>query len=321
MKKTVIIDRSLSGMRLYSQAGKKEIYSYACALFECGVDYIEVDFTTLQKLCAPKRNENYIFRLKEKSEIQLLEAFERVGLEPFKYVVVPLKFSYLIPQINIPVLLELNIGDVDLFSYLKVVSDNIDLTKVSLLRLVGEFGENFNMKAFLEEYNLRYTIPVDICATNNSMLALSTTIAANFAKADSITLSFGESDNFAALEEFLIVMATSYKHVVKDTFVTGVCRASIICALISDIKCSSMQAIINLYRLTPKKIKRIDQPPKNDETIRNVVYSSLPGYQTVIEKGLESLDVNDEVADEIMNIMDTLNISPKPIGERRHFLN
>ncbi|MDR1754968.1 MAG: hypothetical protein LBR74_08750 [Eubacterium sp.] len=309
--KTVIIDRSLSGMKFYEQTKKSDVFLYVCSLFECGVDFVEIDVFSLQRLPIPKEHENYIFRLNHPSELSIINSLH------FKYITVPLKFSYLITKINAPVLLETNIGEVDLFSLLKVISDNIDFTKISMLRLIGDFKDDSIIKSFLSDYNLRYTVPVDICATNNSMTALSVSIAAKFNGANAITLSFGDTDNFAALEEFLIVMSTTYKTIVRSTYISGICKAAIISSLIGNIENNNMQAIIKLYQLSPKRIELIDEEPHSER----IKFYTAPKYRTVVDKNLDAMEIDDEIADEIKNIIEKHNINAKNTRQKEDFLN
>jgi hypothetical protein len=289
--KTAIIDRSLCGVIFKEITSKTDAYTYALSLKEAGADYIEIDLNALVRLPEPIGSENYIFR------IENIEEFPVANALPFLYAVLPLKLSYLIEKINIPVILEIKTGDADILALLKVVSESIDLTKIALLRLVGDFRKQPDeFRSILNKIRMMYAVPFDICPLNTTLGALSAAITAYEAGIDSLTLNFGNSSNFSPLEEFLISMATVHKLVISRNYISGICKASVMSALISEIKTINLKMLMKRYQLAPQRVEIADGTPLSWNPWKGKKYPR----RSLIERRLDFMEVEEELSQEIM---------------------
>lgn len=299
--KTVMIDRSLAEMRFHQSTKKTDVYYYAMALIEAGADYIEVGLNAMTRLPKPNGSENYIYRIETPEEVVVANAF------PFAYAVIPLRLSYLIQHINVPVILEVKIGSVDPLALIKVVSDNIDLTKIAMLRLIGDFTLSPNdFAAMVKSFRARYAVALDICPTNETLMALSNSIIAYASEVDSITVSYGNSDNFTPFEEFLIAMSTMYRVTITPTYIPGICKAAVLSALIGIIETKNLQLLMQHYRLSAQQIKRADGINRSRGFGIDSEYEK--SYASVTEKSITELVDDEEISEQIMEIMKVCNI-------------
>jgi hypothetical protein len=292
--KTAIIDRSLSGVIFKEITNKIDVYTYALSLKEAGADYIEIDFNALMRLPEPvgaAGTENYIFRIEHADEHHIANAL------PFSYAVLPLKYSHLIGKINIPVILEIKTGEADIPALLKVVAESIDLTEIALLRLVGDFRKQpDDFKSILDKVRMMYAVPFDICPLNTTLGALSAAISAYEACIDSLTLNFGNSSNFTPLEEFLISMATVNKVVINRNYISGICKASVMSSLISEIETINLKMLMKRYQLSPQRVEVADGTPMGLNPWKGRKYQR----RSLIERRLDYMEVDEELSQEIM---------------------
>ncbi|MCL1823819.1 MAG: hypothetical protein FWG44_06415 [Oscillospiraceae bacterium] len=289
--KTALIDRSLAGVSFKETTSKTDVYFYAQSLIEAGADYIEIDLQALMRLPEPNGSENYIFRIKRAEEYKL------ANLLPFSYVVLPLKFSYLIEKIELPIILEIKTGDADICALLKIVSESINLTNVALLRLVGEFKKTpEEFISILNRIRMKYAVPIDICPLNVSLGALSAAVTAYGAQIDSLTLSFGNSHDYTSLDEFLISMATVHKTIITKSYISGICKAAVMSSVISDIETLNLKMLMKRYRLSPQKVEKADDLPLQ----RNIYYKKARRL-SLVERRLNGLEVEEELTDEIID--------------------
>ncbi|MCL2697002.1 MAG: hypothetical protein FWE74_02840 [Oscillospiraceae bacterium] len=289
--KTAITDRSLCGVIFKEIIGKTDVYTYALSLREAGADYIEIDLNALVRVPEPTGAENYIFRVRHAEEYLIANAL------PFSYVVLPLKFSHLIAKMNLPVILEIKTGDADIPALLKVVSESIDLTKVALLRLVGDFRKSSDkLKSILAKIRMTYAVPFDICPLNTTLGALEASITAYEAGIDSLTLNFGNSSSFTPLEEFLISMATVHKQIISKNYISGICKASVMSSLISEIETLNLKMLMKRYQLSPQRVEVADGQPLGLNPWKGKKYQR----RSLIERRLDFMEVEQELSQEIM---------------------
>lgn len=293
--KTSLIDRSLVGLNFREITNKTDVYMYADSLVKAGVNYIELDLNALSRLPKPSGSENYIFRIERPDECVIANAL------PFAYAVLPLHLSYLISKIQIPIILEVKIGDVDPIILLKIIADNIDLTKVSLLRLLGDFSLMPNQfDELIKKIRSKYAFSIDICPTNNSLMALSSSIIAYAACVNSITLNFGDNKTFASLEEFFFSLATMYRIIINKNYITGICRAAMLLFLIGENCKNNINNIIKHYNINSNDVVLIDGKEKaGDDVLKKRVFS---------EKRLSDAPFDEELSEKMTEVLKEYSI-------------
>jgi hypothetical protein len=287
---------------------KKAIFMYAESLIEAGASYVEIDYKTLEKILKPAVSQQYIFRINIAEELIVANALE------FAYAVVPLRLHAILPMLEVPAILEIEIGDSDVFAVLQLISQNVDFSLVSMIRLVGDF-EPETIETIITKYRRRTVIPLDICPTNGSLSALDSAICAYKSVADAVTVAFGEYERFASLEELLLMLSAVHKVMVSPHYLSGICKASIFLSLFAeddDKKVSNLGVMIRRYMHRPISIQNIDMPIDSDEfAVKPPNMIRLRNRNTnngAAARVLRSMGLERETREKIMEILDDCQV-------------
>jgi len=296
--KPVLIDRSLVNIKFRDDTDKKEAFAYICSIAEAGASYIELGLDALSKLPKPGGSEKYIYRLSDAEEYIIANAFA------FSYAVVPLSLSYITNKLNLPIILEIDIDGPDIFEVLPVIASNLDFSRLNMLRLTGEFDPE-TLPQNIARYRRRMTLPLDICPRNNRLTALSSAIAAYRSQADAVTLSFGDDENFAALEEFLIMIAAVYRIYVSGEYLSGICKATMIASLIAEVRYTNLAMMMKKYMYCPFNIENADFVSKQG---RRVTLKNTLNDMPAAARALSALGLERELSEEIIAVLKGCNI-------------
>jgi hypothetical protein len=317
--KPVLIDRSLVNLKFTSKDtddnSKKSMFMYVCALLEAGASYIELDFQSLIRLPKPSGAEKFIYRINAPEEFVVANALN------FSYAVLPLKFAYILPRLELPVILEIDAGDAsdpaNVFNILGLISANVDLTSfphLEMLRLTGDF-DSATIPEILSTYRRRTVIPADICPKNRNLTALDSAIAAYRAGFDAVTVSFAAPDDedggHATLEETLIMLASMYKLTVSPSYLEGICKASLFAGMFREIGRTNLTLMMHKYAYSPLTIKKIDKPPELVQTERDapkIRMKSRTANRRPTARVLGSMGVEQEMSDEIVKILESCSM-------------
>ncbi|MCL1881449.1 MAG: hypothetical protein FWF76_04655 [Oscillospiraceae bacterium] len=297
---------------------KKALFAYVCALMETGVSYIELDFSTLIRLPKPSGSEKYIYRINEPEEYVVANALN------FSYAVLPLKYARLRSQLELPIILEIDVGDateaMTVFNILQIISTNIDLTEYAMLRLIGEFDSE-SVRAIIHTYRRRSIIPLDICPRNTVLTALDSAVTAYRCDCDAITVSFAEpaggGATFAALEETLITLASMYRIVVSPTYLEGICKATLFSAMFAKRNQTNLTLLMNKYMHSPLTILRADSDSKdtpdshNENTSYECTKARMPEVKPVYSnntKVVEALQLDYDTSRELIRVLNSCNM-------------
>jgi len=292
---------------------KKAMFMYVCALAEAGAAYVELDFESLVRLPKPSGAENYIYRIGAPEEYVVANALN------FSYATVPLKYHRILPKLELPAILEVETGDSDVLALLQLISSNINLSEFGMLRLVGEFDPD-SLPGIVSTYRRRSVIPLDICPTNNALTALSSAIAAYRGGSDAVTVSFGDYESFASLEELLIMLSAMYKTVVSPDYLEGICRASLFSALFSEQKTSNLSMMMRKYMFRPMMIERIDAEFNPEEAELRKLRPPLfrkdrQERSNPASRLLDSMGIDPEMSANIIKILDSCSLEISEIAE------
>lgn len=216
--KKLIVDRTLPEVvKNLKSINKDYLVSFLKLLKQVGVDLIEIDKLTIDKVGKLPKTLEYIFRIKTCKDIVLTDKYS------FKYLVIDYEraLSLSLEQVNkinnSDVILEVNIEDLNNFlehDYNKISNKfNIKCLRVSNVN-------KYNLltwKELTDDIKSRLSVKVDFCADNKYYMATAISIEACTDGADVITTAFnGENYGFAPLEE--VVMALK---IIKNSNVCG----------------------------------------------------------------------------------------------------
>jgi len=301
--KPVLIDRSLVDINFCGDVDEKETFAYVASIAEAGASYVELGLDSLLKVPRPLGSEKYIYRLSAPEEFEIANAFN------FAYALVPLRLSYITHKLNLPIILEIDIDGSDIFEVLPVIASNLDFSRLNMLRLTGEFDPE-TIPQNIANYRRRMTLPIDICPKNNSLTALSSAIAAYRASADAVTLSFGDDENYAALEEFLIMAAAVFGIMVSRDYLTGICKATLIASLIAHMKNTNLAMMMKRYMYCPFNIENADGVPKQK---RRIMLKSAESEMPAAARAVSALGLERELSNEIIGVLKGCNME---LGKR-----
>jgi len=310
--KTVLIDRSLVGMNYIDNPGfsvdKKAMFMYAQSLCEAGAAYVEVDFEAVMRLPKPSGAENYIYRLSSPEEFVVANALN------FAYAVVPLAYSYVLSRLELPVILEIDTGDVPIAGgktdsigeILRIVSSNIDFSMINMIRLTGDFEPDL-IPEIIGKYRRRLVIPIDICPCNNRLTALSSVVAAYQSNSDAVTVSFADNEKFASLEEVLIMLSAIFKIIVCPDYLEGICKASLFSSMICEEKVTNLSMMMRKYMYCPLDIENIDNSVNNSPG-RPLPQAKKHKTMHPAARVLYSMGIEREMSDSIIKVLESSNM-------------
>ena len=315
--RTVLIDRSLVGMDFdkpnyltSKSALTKALHAYAESLREAGAGYVEMDEASFLRLPEPTGAENYIYRIGIPDDVITVNNFN------FAYALVPLKEHHAIPFINKPVILEVEVGQSDVFCVLQLISENVDFSGVSMIRVIGDFEADM-IPQIVGKYKRTTVIPLDICPTNNTLSALDSVIAAFRSNSDAVTVRFGDYERFASLEELLIMLSAVHKTRINPHYLAGICKASIFLSMLGEDKISNLAVMIKRYMYRPIDIENVDEVRK-PQNIKDRFWKP-PGMSRIQLKTrevpnspaarvLRTMGIDSEMSEQILEILKSCNM-------------
>jgi hypothetical protein len=306
--KPVLIDRSLVGMNFFDTLSGNELtdktatFMYVCSLLEAGASYVELDFKSLMRLPKPSGSENYIYRISAPEEFVVANALK------FEYAVLPLEFVHILPRLELPLILEVDVGDatdaLNVFKLLHMISEKIDFTRFQMLRIVGVFDSD-TLPTLIATYRRRTIIPLDICPVNTHLSALDSAITAYRSGFDAITVCYGDGSVYASLEETLIMLGAMYRLIVTPNYLEGICKASMLSMLFTEAKNANLNALMKRYVNTPVPVTHIDAKLYIKRIAPYIRLQPDPNAHKITAKMVGTLGLDKEMADELVKILES----------------
>ena len=307
-----IIDNSLCNMDFSKNANSKNVRDYIVSLFDSGVDYIEIDNSSLRFLSNVHMKDNFIFRIENLADFLTLKDKE------FAYIVLPLNMLPIAQKLQRKnIMIEINAGDYPL----KKLFDDIDVIQrsgcASAVRIVKDFGDDeFELVNFIKDFYEKYTLMLDICPINTTLCGLDAAFNAYEAKSSMLTLSFGSPYLYTPLEAFIAYLIRSHDHMTSYTLIPHLYLTSVIYNLIAD---SLNYALKNLNDI----IKDCDKLTENIDI--DTVYEKRPNvrqrhdfynkYTAVQSRFFKAAELEKDLCDTLSEIID--EVSP---GIYNHFM-
>lgn len=312
--KTAIIDKTLSYFPYGSSVGADAIKAYADSLFSCGVNYVEIDRKTANIMAGEDLSEKYILNIKNFSDLGWSDG------KNYAYLSLPLRMAPYLRLINPmqQVILEVHADEYSAHAMLLYIKENVDLSRVAMIRLIGVFGDTDSSIAdLINRHHKDSYIPLDICPLNTMMTGVSDAVAAYAAGADAVTLSFGRGYYYAALEQFIISVHILKKSIMHSDIIKGICGASLI--------------FTKIFNAIPTGIERLLD---TDSDITGTVHDIETGIsfkpfkasrkavptprESLIESKIKSIGLEREIEGAILEMIKKVNFSFYKDITKRH---
>ena len=303
--KTVITDKTLSYMKFDSERTEPAAFgAYAKAVFGCGADYIELSSEAAAKSQIEDFSEKYILRIRNAYDCGYCCA------NRFAYVSVPLAVAGLIDSIpeDQPIILEVNADEYSAQAMILFLHRFAFIRRVSVLRLVGLFGDS--MEKLVRWCRSNLFIPVDICPLNTMLSGASDAVAAQQAGAGMITLSFGRGYYFTSLEQYIISLHITKRTPLHNDVIKAMCIASFV---FTDIFCSIPSGLARMLETDSEASAAIYD---SDSGILYRPYRSLAGrgkraktQESVVDRKIKSIGLEHEIETAIIDMLKKVNFS------------
>lgn len=243
-----IIDNSLCNIDFAENAVSKNVKEYVATLFQCGIDYIEVDGKAMSYLPDVNTSDNFIFRLEK------IEDFGILTKKRFRYIVLPLSMIAISKKLSaLKIMLEV---DCSRYSYdeLYEIRNKALAAGCASLRLVSDFKEkDEDLIARCTQWDCTPDcMPINICPLNTSLNGVNAAYTAADNNASMLTLGFGSPYLYTPYERFLLYRSWSFEHFLNMQKLPLLYAATVFLNMISD---SHNYAIDNLNCILSEKSK------------------------------------------------------------------
>lgn len=314
--KTAVTDKTLSYLPFNPDTKPERIMAYVEAVFACGADYVEINGQIAELLRDEDLSERFILRIKQNSDIKICCE------KQFAYVVVPHSLRNLIRSMSPfqQIIVEAHVDEFSAHAVLLGLHHNLELTNVSMIRLVGVFGDSDDSVGALVKWNKRNSyIPLDICPLNTMMTGVSDAISAYAAGVDMITLSFGRGYYFSALEQYLISVHILKKSIMQGDVIKGICRASLIFTEIFSAIPTGLERILETDSEIGAPVFDIEtgisfRPFRSPSSLKEPLRE-----ESVIERKIKSIGLEREIEDAIIDTLKKVDFNfYRDITKRNH---
>ncbi len=302
---TVFIDRTLSYLTLKNNfVEKSELMKYINSVFSCGADYIEINSTVLEFLKDEDLSQKYIFRITSIADMKLSFDYD------FAYISLPLSLSPFFEKLAAKhsIIAEIFTDEYSVMADLLTLKNHTRLNTISMVRLTGIVATTpENSHSLVSWYKHNLHIPLDICPLNTMLSGSGDAVSFLRARADSISLSFGNSNYYTSFEDFLINRQISQRSPMPQEVIAAMCSASLAYMWLFNALPSGMEriAIKDSPVMAPvydiengvvyRPFRPVSKKPKNQENI--------------IEKQIRTIGLEREIEDAIIDMLKKTNYS------------
>ncbi len=223
--KPALIDKTLAYLQpVRDNISADEYMAYCNAVFACGADYIEINANIAKVLGKQDFSEKFILRISGLTDLKLCCE------KQFAYIVLPAGLSGITKKLSKmqSIIIEANADEYSADAILRYITASDYCENISMIRLTGVFGNtDDSVIKLIEAHHDSSYLPLDICPINTMMTGVSDANAAWLGEADAITLSFGRSNYYTSLEQFLINLQITQGMPMRGDRIHGICAASL----------------------------------------------------------------------------------------------
>lgn len=324
----IICDNSLCNMDISKKATKKAVHDYILALFESGIDMVEIDSKAIRFLEDINTSNRFIYRAEGLTD--LLAAMEK----SFAYVSIPYDMFYFARKIRemwsktkkqaeindrdgkgLPVinyLVEVS-GDGKTNRELLEICRNIGETEcVSIIRIAKNFDPDTNeLSDFIDRYYDEFNIPLDICPLNTNLNGISSAHEAFGKDVNMITLSFGSPYLYTPYELFVLYFPPTLGLSPAMVFTTYLYITATRYNAVSDSLNCGLRNMNNVIDSSKKGIVNIDIAKK--EAVPRRYAAPKPKIETTFTKVqkdfCDSNGIDSEIGKELSDALDNFDMS------------
>lgn len=141
----------------------------------------------------------------------------------------------------------------------------------------------------LAEYRRKYYRPIDICPTNKYTNAVSEAIAAVIAKSDSLTMRFGDYEQYAELQDYTVSLATLFGVAPSPQMIMALYKCGCLYAMIYGRQAKSTLDDLRSNQISPHYVTNVDKPKPFLPSERTKTSSYVTPPETKEKEGGELL--------------------------------
>lgn len=324
----IICDNSLCNMDISKKATKKAVQDYILALFESGIDMVEIDSKSTRFLEDINTSNRFIYRAEGLTD--LLAATEK----NFAYVSVPYDMFYFARKFRemwtktkkqaelkdrdvkaaqvINYLIEVS-GDGKNADELLEICRNIKETEcVSAIRITKNFDPDTNeLSDFVDRYYDEFNIPLDICPLNTNLNGITSAHEAFGKDVNMITLSFGSPYLYTPYELFVLYFPPTLGLSPAIVFTTYLYITATRYNAVSDSLNCGLRNMNNVIDCSKKGIVNIDIAKK--EAVPRRYAAPKPKIETTFTKiqkdFCDSNGIDREIGKELSDALENFDMS------------
>lgn len=327
-----INDNSLCNIDFSDKVTRKAVQEYILALFESGVDTVELDYKSAHFLDGVNTSNRFIYRVEQMSELMYLLIAKRKN---YAYVCIPLSMlheakilkekMYKVQEekkakdnneaeeaLIINYLIEVDGSGKTADELLSICKAVRDSECASIIRIVKSFNtDTHELSDFIDRYYDETNIPLDICPLNTELNGVSAAYEAFGKEVNMITLSFGSSYMYTPYEMFVLYFPPTLGLSPAMVFTSYLYVAAARFNAVSDSPNQGLKNLNNIIDSSKKGIVNVDAARK--ETVPRRFAVPKPKiestYTNVQREFCDINGVDSEIGKELSDALDNFDMS------------
>ena len=326
--RTVICDNSLSTQKINYGIPAEIIYKYITVLGELGVSYVELDHNIALKMQELPDSVKYIYRVSDPMYIRVMDIFDfdyvlltPDTLDPKNVPTCPVIFE--LEGYNATDKMTLNLANSVLERRISVVQFNTCFgLRCNLSGTEMDLMQQGDVSRFIRTLKNAITVPIGICAHDNTKNALDFSMKAVNARADMVTFGLGACEEYAALDEYLFRKMVSEHD--DRSVMEKICKAAFFHKIIFDSPKDLFMSILRQIDVDILQLRNVDTGEHIGTGITLNESATLGHiHRSVLERFIDEEEIPDDFAEDIRAAIEKYDISLcSPVyGTKRGLLN
>lgn len=325
----IICDNSLCNMDISEKATVKAVQDYILAIFESGIDIVEIDSKSLRFLEGVNTSNRFIYRVEKLMD--LLTAMEKA----FAYVSVSYEMFLLAVKFRevwlkkkkelkgekgkdeeashaINFLVEVNGDGKSPDELLNICRGLIETESVSAIRIAKNFDpDSGELPDLLDRYYDEFNTPLDICPLNTNLNGISAAYEAFGKEVNMLTLSFGSPYLYTPYEMFVLYFPPTLGLSPAMVFTTHLYIAAARYNAVSDSFNCGLKNMNSIIDNAKRAIVNIDAAKK--ETVPRRYAVPNPKIETTFRKAqrefCDANGIDSDIGKELSDALDNFDMS------------